>query len=320
MAVRRLFLYNKPLFIMKKIPLGQSSLEVSTLSLGCMRMGSRSAEEAVAVLEAAFESGITFFDHADIYNGGRSEKVFASAVKQLGIPREEMHLQSKCGICKGYFDFSKAHILKSVDGILSRLKTDYLDVLLLHRPDALMEPAEIGEAFAELKSKGKVRHFGVSNQNPTQIAFLQQALEMPLVANQLQFSIAHTPLIDHGLNVNMADAPAINRDGGVLDYCQLHKITVQPWSPMQAGFFGGVFIGHPDYAELNEVLQRIATARGVDVSAVAIAWLLRHPAKMQPVLGTMTPQRIREMTRACEVVLTRPEWYELYRAAENRLP
>lgn len=305
---------------MNKITLGRSSLDVSALSLGCMRMGSRTLEEAVAVLEAAFESGITFFDHADIYNGGKSEKVFAAAVKQMGIPREEMHLQSKCGICKGYFDFSKAHILKSVDGILSRLQTEYLDVLLLHRPDALMEPAEIGEAFTELKGSGKVRHFGVSNQHPAQMAFLQQALEMPLVANQLQFSIAHTPMIDHGLNVNMANDAAVNRDGGVLDYCQLHQITVQPWSPLQAGFFGGVFIGHPDYAELNEVLQRIASEQGVDVSAVAIAWLLRHPANMQPVLGTMTPQRIREMARACEVTLSRPEWYELYRAAENRLP
>lgn len=306
-------------FSMKKIPLGKSSLEVSSLSLGCMRMAGLSPADAAATVKAAWESGISFFDHADIYGGGKSEKVFAKAVHDLGLARDQMHLQSKCGIRKGYFDFSKTHILESVDGILSRLQTDYLDVLLLHRPDVLMEPAEVAEAFSVLKTSGKVRHFGVSNQNPLQMAFLQQALDMPLVANQLRFSIAHTPMIDHGLNVNMSDDPAVDRDGGVLDYCQLHKITVQPWSPMQAGS-GGVFLDHPDYAELNEVLQRIAEDRGVPVSAVAIAWLLRHPAKMQPILGSMTPQRIQDMSRACEVNLTRPEWYEIYRAAENRLP
>ncbi|WFB37317.1 aldo/keto reductase [Kiritimatiellota bacterium B12222] len=305
---------------MNKIPLGQSSFDVSELSLGCMRMSGLSLAESTAVVQAALDVGITFFDHADIYGGGKSETVFAAAVKELGLAREHIHLQSKCGIRPGFFDFSKAHILTSVEGILERLNTDYLDVLLLHRPDALMEPAEIAEAFSELNESGKVRHFGVSNQNPTQIAFLQSALDMPLVANQLQFSIAHTPLVDHGFNVNMADEPAVDRVGGVLDYCQLHKITVQPWSPLQAGYFGGVFLDHPDYAELNEVLVRIATERDVPVSAVAIAWLLRHPAKMQPVLGSMNPQRIKDMARACEVSLTRPEWYELYRAAENRLP
>jgi len=305
---------------MKKIRLGKSSLDVSALSLGCMRIPNSTPAEAVKLLEACMECGITFFDHADIYGGGRSEEIFAAAFNETGVAREAVHLQSKCGICKGYFDFSKEHILASVDGILSRLKTDYLDSLLLHRPDALMEPPEIAEAFSELKASGKVRYFGVSNQNPTQIAFLQQALEMPLVANQLQFSIAHTPMLDHGLNVNMSDEPAVNRDGGVLDYCQLHQITVQPWSPLQAGFFGGVFLDHPDYAELNEVLNRIAEEQGVDPSAVAIAWLLRHPAKMQPVLGSMNPDRIRKMAKACDVELSRPEWYEIYRAAENRLP
>lgn len=278
--------------------------------------------EAVEVLEACLDCGITFFDHADIYGGGVAEERFAEAFSRLGISRDQVHLQSKCGIRKGlgFFDFSKAHILSSVDGILSRLKTDYLDALLLHRPDALMEPPEIAEAFSELHAAGKVRHFGVSNQNPSQMAFLQQSLPFPIVANQMQFSIAHTPMIDHGLNVNMADEPAVDRDGGVLDFCQLHKITVQPWSPLQAGFFGGVFLDHPDYAELNEVLERIAEEQGVEASAVAIAWLLRHPAKMQPVLGSMNPERIRKMARACEVELGRQEWYEIYRAAENRLP
>ena len=303
------------------IPLGKSNLNVSAISLGCMRMSGLSIPDAAEVIETALESGITFFDHADIYGAGKAEEVFAGALSELKLDREKIHLQSKCGIVRaGYFDFSKAHILDSVEGILKRLKTDYLDSLLLHRPDALMEPPEIAEAFSELKAAGKVRHFGVSNQNPSQMAFLQSALDMPLVANQLQFSIAHTPMIDHGLNVNMADEPAVDRDNGILDYCQLHKITVQPWSPLQAGFFGGVFLQHPDYSELNDVLSRIASEKGVTDSAVAIAWLLRHPAGMQPVLGSMNPQRIREMSKACGVELTRPEWYELYRAAENRLP
>lgn len=276
--------------------------------------------DAAEVISVALESGIDFFDHADIYGGGTSEEIFAEALKETTVSRDDIFLQSKCGIQKGYFDFSEAHILSSVDGILKRLQTDYLDVLLLHRPDALMEPEEIASAFSQLKSSGKVRHFGVSNQNPSQIELIQRSLDMPLVANQLQFSLAHTPMLDHGLNVNMSDEPAVDRDGGVLDYCRLHQLTVQPWSPMQAGFFGGIFLDHPDFSELNEVLNELAEDRKVPVSAIAIAWLLRHPAKMQPVLGSMTPQRIRDMCRACEVNLSRPEWYRLYRAAENRLP
>lgn len=305
---------------MHKVPLGPSPLSVSEISLGCMRMNRLPVADAAEVLSAALESGIDFFDHADIYGGGTSEEIFSEALKESKIAREDIFLQSKCGIQKGYFDFSEAHILASVDGILKRLQTDYLDVLLLHRPDALMEPAEIASAFSQLKAAGKVRYFGVSNQNPSQIALIQRSLEMPLVANQLQFSLAHTPMLDHGLNVNMSDEPAVDRDGGVLDYCRLHQLTVQPWSPMQAGFFGGVILDHPDFSELNEVLNELAEDRKVPVSAIAIAWLLRHPAKMQPVLGSMTPQRIRDMCRACEVNLSRPEWYRLYRAAENRLP
>lgn len=305
---------------MHKVTLGPSPLSVSEISLGCMRMNKLPVADAAEVLSAALESGIDFFDHADIYGGGSSEEIFAEALKETKVSRDDIFLQSKCGIQKGYFDFSEAHILASVDGILKRLQTDYLDVLLLHRPDALMEPEEIASAFSQLKASGKVRHFGVSNQNPTQITLIQRSLEMPLVANQLQFSLAHTPMLDHGLNVNMSDEPAVDRDGGVLDYCRLHQMTVQPWSPMQAGFFGGVFLDHPDFSELNEVLDELAEDRKVPVSAIAIAWLLRHPAKMQPVLGSMTPQRIRDMCRACEVNLSRPEWYRLYRAAENRLP
>lgn len=305
---------------MKKIQLGPTSLSVSAISLGCMRMNGLNVSEAAEVLAASLESGIDFFDHADIYGGGASEEIFAEALKEIKVDRENLFLQSKCGIRQGFFDFSEAHILASVDGILERLQTDYLDVLLLHRPDALMEPEEIASAFSRLQDSGKVRHFGVSNQNPTQMALIQQAMEIPLVANQLQFSLGHTSLVDHGLNVNMADEPAVDRDGGIIDYCRLHRVTVQPWSPLQAGFFGGVFLGHTEFSELNEVLNELAEAHGVTASAVAIAWLLRHPAQMQPVLGSMTPQRIREMCQACAVDLSRPDWYRLYRAAGNRLP
>ncbi len=305
---------------MKKIPLGRSSLTVSQLSLGCMRLADLPLADAVAVLATALEVGIDCFDHADIYGGGRSESLFAEAVEALGLRRESLVLQSKCGITNGTFDFSRQHILRSVDGSLRRLRTDYLDVLLLHRPDALMEPEEVAAAFDELHASGKVRHFGVSNQNPGQMELLRSCLRQPIVANQLQLSLAHTPLIDHGLNVNLADAPAVDRDNGTLDYCQLHRITVQPWSPLQHGFFKGVFLGHPDFPELNAALDQIAAEQGVPAAAVAIAWLLRHPAQMQPVLGSMNPGRLRDQARAGEVTLTRPQWYSLYRAAGNRLP
>jgi len=305
---------------MKTIPFGPTDLAVSELSLGCMRMSGCSASEAEALISTAMECGITFFDHADIYGGGSSEEIFAQAVTSLGIAREDMVLQSKCGIRKGMFDFSKEHILNSVEGILKRLKTDYLDALLLHRPDALVEPEEVAAAFSTLKTEGKVRHFGVSNQNPSQMTLLSSVLDMPLVANQIQLSICHTPLLDHGFNVNMGDAPAVNRDGGILEYARLNQMTIQPWSPLQHGFFDGVFLGHEKFPELNEVLDRIASEREVDASAVAIAWLLRIPGSVQPILGSMTPDRIQKMSRAGEVNLSREEWYELYRAAGNRLP
>jgi len=301
--------------------LGVSGLEVSRLSLGCMRLGGcPDQKESTLAVEAALDSGITFFDHADIYNRGGSETRFAQALEDLGVSRSDVILQSKCGIRRGWFDFSKEHILASVDGILERLRTDFLDVLLLHRPDTLMEPSEVAEAFDQLCDSGKVRHFGVSNQNPAQMTLLRNTVRQPLVANQIQFGLGHTALIDHSLNVNMDDDPAIDRGGGLLEYCRLHNITLQPWSPLQKGFFGGVLLGDEEYQELNQVLDRIAQEQNVDASAVAIAWILRHPAGMQPILGSMTPARIRAMSRATEVSLSREQWYELYRAAGNRIP
>ncbi|MEP7002307.1 MAG: aldo/keto reductase [bacterium] len=298
------------------------ALAVSELSLGCMRINRLPPAKMDALLDASLSVGINFFDHADIYGQGKSEEVFAACVARLGLPRESMLIQSKCGIrqAEGMFDFSKEHILASVDGILSRLRTDYLDVLLLHRPDALVEPNEVAEAFGTLQAAGKVRHFGVSNQNPTQIELLQRSVSQRLLFNQLQLSIAFTPLIDAGIHVNNQDDFAVVRDGGALDYCRLKDITVQAWSPFQYGFFEGVFLDNPKFPELNAVIGRIAKERDVTNTAIAVAWISRHPARIQTILGTTTPQRIRDAASSQTFMLTRQEWYEIYRAAGNVLP
>jgi predicted oxidoreductase len=305
---------------MNTITIGTSDLRASEVSLGCMRIAGLDAASADALIGAAWDAGIDFYDHADIYGGGKSEEVFAASVERLGLDRSRLILQSKCGIRQGFFDFSKRHILTSVEGILGRLRTDYLDILLLHRPDALVEPAEVADAFDELAGSGKVRAFGVSNHNPGQIELLQASLPMRLHVNQLQFSVAHSGMVAAGLNVNMRNDNGINRDGGVLDYCRLKGITVQPWSPFQHGFFAGPFIGSPDFADLNKVMGEIADSHGVSPTTVAIAWILRHPARMQPVVGTTRPERVREAARASDIALTREEWYAIYRAAGNVLP
>lgn len=228
---------------MRTIKLGTSSLEVPVVAVGCMRINSLDKPAAERFVQTALEEGANFFDHADIYGGGACEEIFAEAIHMTSDVREKIILQSKCGIRQGSFDFSKEHILASVDGSLKRLKTDYLDVLLLHRPDALVEPEEVAEAFELLESSGKVRHFGVSNQNPMQIQLLKKHVKQPLVANQLQLSITNATMISSGINVNMENDAAVNRDGSVLDFCRLHDITIQPWSPFQYGFFEGVFLG-----------------------------------------------------------------------------
>jgi predicted oxidoreductase len=305
---------------MRKLDLGKSGLEGSVISLGCMRISSLSDQEVDELLAAAWDSGIDFYDHADIYGGGRSEEVFAGALSRTSIRREEILIQSKCGIRKGMFDFSRDHILAAVEGSLRRLQTDYLDVLLLHRPDTLVEPEEVADAFSQLHRAGKVRHFGVSNMNPGQIELLRRHVEQPLIANQLQLSLTNTGMIDAGFNVNMEIDPSIVRDGGILEYCRLHDITIQPWSPFQYGFFEGVFLGNDKFPELNRAIDAMAADKGVTNSAIAVAWLLRHPAKMQPILGTTQPQRVREIARAAQVEMTREEWYRLYLAAGTRLP
>jgi len=231
-----------------------------------------------------------------------------------------MILQTKVGIRQGSFDFSKEHILNAVDGSLKRLRTDHLDVLLLHRPDALVEPEEVAEAFTILETSGKVKYFGVSNQNPMQIELLCKFVKQKIHFNQLQLSITNTGMIDAGINVNMQIDQSINRDGSILDYCRLKYIIIQPWSPFQYGFFEGAFLDNPKFPELNQTINAIAKDKGVTNTAIAIAWLLRHPAHMQPILGTTSPDRVKDSCQASGITLTREEWYQIYLAAGNKLP
>lgn len=306
---------------MKTITLGKSGLTVPTIAVGCMRIDKIDEKAAAEFVQTALENGANYFDHADIYAAGECERVFARAVGMSPSVREKIMIQSKCGIVpKKMFDFSKEHILNSVDGILKRLGTEYLDVLLLHRPDALMEPDEVAEAFCALKTAGKVRHFGVSNQNPMQISLLQKSLPMPIVANQIQFSITNATMVSSGLCVNMENEYAVNRDGSVLDFCRLNDITIQPWSPFQYGFFEGVFIGSDKYPKLNEKLTALAKKYDVCETTIALAWILRHPAHMMPVIGTMNKARLLECLKASDITLTRQEWYEIYLSAGNILP
>ena len=304
---------------MYKIELGKSGIEVPTIAVGCMRISNMSKESMAVFINTAIENGAYFFDHADIYDGGKCENLFGEVVSSS--LRDKLIIQTKCGIVPGkMFDFSYEHIIRSAEESLKRLKTDYIDVFLLHRPDALVEPDEVARAFDELKASGKVRAFGVSNQNPYQMQLLQNSLDMPLCVNQLQFGIMHTPMIQAGINVNMYNDSAVGRDGGVLDYCRLNKITVQPWSPVQYGFFEGCFIDNEKFPELNRAMDEIAGRYGVNKNTIAFAWILRHPAKMQPVTGTTNIDRLKDYIKATEISLTREEWYDIYRAAGNILP
>lgn len=305
---------------MKTINIGNSGISASEISLGCMRLNTVSFEKASLLIKTALENGIDFFDNADIYAGGLSEEIFGRVIRTESIPRDKIFIQTKCGICDGYYDFSREHILEAVEGSLSRLQTDYIDVLLLHRPDALVEPEEVAEAFSQLHASGKVRHFGVSNHNSIQIALLRRYLPFPIVANQLQFSVAHSQMVRAGMNVNMDTDGAVDRDGSVLDYCRLHDITIQAWSPFQYGFFAGPFLENTQYPELNKAMQRIADTHNVSKTAIAIAWILRHPARIQPIVGTMNLDHLREICEASGIVLTRKEWYDMFTAAGNEIP
>jgi len=309
---------------MKTHALGTTGVTVSSVVLGLMRIKTMSDAEIRDLFTAARSVGINMIDHADIYGGERHlcEKRFGDAVSLTATEREEVLIQSKVGIRKGFFDFSKEHILASVDGSLKALKTDYLDVLLLHRPDALVEPEDVAAAFDELSTKGKVRHFGVSNHTPGQIDLLKTALNQPLVANQVQLSITHSNLIAQGVAANMGGLEqSVSRDNDILNHARINRITLQAWSPFQKGFFDGVFVGDREaLPELNDALDEIAAAHGITPTGVAVAWITRHPADIQVVLGTTNAGRVKECAAGSDIKLSREEWYRLFRTAGHTLP
>ena len=304
---------------MKYIEIG-GQISASAVSLGCMRMSGLEEKRVDEILDCAVENGINFFDHADIYGGGDSERLFGAYLKRHKGAREGMFIQTKCAIHDGMYDFSKKHIIRSVEGSLSRLGVDYVDFLLLHRPDTLMEPEEVAEAFDALESSGKVRHFGVSNHNPMQIELLKTAVKQPISVNQLQFSVTEAGMVTSGMNVNMKNAESEMHDGGVLEYSRIKKMTIQAWSPFQYGFFKGTFVDNDDFPELNKKLAEIGERYGLSKTGTAAAWILRHPANMQLIAGTMNPEHLTDICKASDVTLTRSEWYEIYRAAGHSLP
>lgn len=304
---------------MRKIKL-YHELDASQVALGCMRISEKSVDEVEALIKTALDQGINFFDHADIYGGGKSEELFGEVLKRTPSLRDQMILQTKCGIRYGYYDFSKEHILKSVEDSLTRLQTDHVEILLLHRPDTLMEPAEVAEAFDELYQSGKVKYFGVSNMNPLQMELLQGATKHPLLINQVQFNPVNATMIDSGFHVNMKDQESIVRDGGLLEYARLHNITLQPWSILQASWAEGCFLTNETYQDLQATLTKIGERYGVDAAAMNLAWILRHPANMQPIAGTSSPEHLIELCKGADLTITREEWYEIYRSVGKIMP
>ena len=309
---------------MKHINVVNGPRNASSIILGCMRMPALTTDEAAAVISTAYEQGINFFDHATCYGeNGEAETRFGDAFEKTGIRREDVYIQSKCGILsrEGEFNWTKDNILSSVDDSLRRMKLDYLDALLLHRPDLLYDPEQIAEAFDELEKSGKVRFFGVSNVPTMMFEVLRRYIRQPLVFDQLQFSLDQSQLLDQALYVNNLNTDrSLSRDDGTLDYCRLHDVTVQAWSPLQRGFFGGCFVDDPDFPELNRVLGELGEQYGVSKTAIAIAWILRHPAKIQAIAGTMNPEHLKDICAASKVDLTHNEWYRLYLASGKFLP
>jgi predicted oxidoreductase len=306
---------------MNMIPISQSNLIVSPIILGMMRIASLSESEAERLIETALEAGINHFDHADIYGRGQCESLFGQVVKAHPDWRKKMIIQDKVGIVPGaMYDFSKEHIIEAVEGCLERLGISAIDLLLLHRPDTLVQPEEVAEAFDHLQRSGKVHYFGVSNHTPMQIDLLRTCVKQPLIVNQLQWSLTHTGLTDSGLHMNNHTDAAVCRDGYALDYARIKRMTVQAWSPLQYGFFEGVFIGNEKFAALNKTLDMLAQKYSVTPSAIAIAWLLRHPTSVQAIVGTTHIEHLRAIVPAADITLTREEWYRLYMDAGHSLP
>ena len=305
---------------MRYIDILPSKKPVAQVALGCMRIRNMSDAEADRYLSTVTELGYNYFDHADIYGGGQCEEVFGAALARNPALRDKIVIQTKCGIRRGMYDFSREHILASVDGSLKRLGVERVDVLLLHRPDLLMDPDEVAAAFDELEQSGKVGAFGVSNHSPAQIELLKKSVRRPLIINQMQMSVAYAPMIASGANVNLRNEDGVNRDGYLRDYCRLNGITVQPWSPLQYGFMEGPFLGNEKFAELNKTITEIGEKHGITDTGVAIAWLLRLPDKMQPVVGSVNLDRLADIARAADVTLSREDWYKIYLAAGYTLP
>lgn len=304
---------------MKYIKIGEKIDNASAIALGCMRINALTESQAEELLLTALDSGINFFDHADIYGKGRSEELFGEFIAKHKDLRENMIIQTKCAIRPGYYDFSKEHILEAVDTSLKRMNLDYIDVLLLHRPDTLMEPQEVGEAFEKLYNSGKVRNFGVSNHNMMQIELLKTGVKVPLIINQLQLSLVNAGMITSGINVNMENSESVMHDGFLLEYSRLKNMTIQAWSPFRYGK-AGVFLDNPDYPELNKEIDRLAEKYGVKNTAIAAAWILRHPAEIQVIAGTTNKNRLSDICKGADIELSREDWYSLYRSAGHHLP
>ncbi|MCZ0716783.1 aldo/keto reductase [Aerococcus kribbianus] len=312
---------------MTKRQIGNADLYASPLILGIMRMADKSTKEAAVALETAFDHGIYHIDSADIYGKGEADSRFGQALKASSLNRDDLIIQNKAGIVikeagGPRYDFSKAHLISAVDQSLEKMGIDYLDNFLLHRPDPLMQVEEVAEAFYYLKHSGKVRHFGVSNFNPSQIEFLQSALLDKLQTNQLQFGLMHADMISQGVNTNMSydEGASENGNAGLIEYCRFKQITIQAWSPFQFGMIQGSFIDHPDFPELNAKLAELADRHQVGKNAIAAAWILKHPANMQVIIGTMTPDHIKDSAQAAHIKLSNQEWYDLYLAAGHPLP
>lgn len=329
---------------MKTYQIPRTELVVSRLAYGCMKIGGSwdhapLTEEiqrgAEAVVGAALEAGINFFDHADIYTCGKSETVFGRILQNtLGL-RDRIVLQSKVGIRfpndaylsgePARYDFSRAHIIRSTEAILQRLQTDRLDLLLLHRPDPLCDPADVAAAFDELHTAGKVRYFGVSNHTPAQLELLRHYVRQPLVVNQLEFSLAQPALLVEGLSANQAGAGAVSGLAtGLLDYCRLHNIAVQAWSPigggrlLRAAASPAPGVAPDPLAAAAKLIAELAIAKNTTAEAVLLAWILRHPAGIQPIIGTTRADRVRASVPADDIELSREEWYALLAAARGK--
>ncbi len=305
---------------MKKFNIGKTDLIGSEVIVGCMNFNQLDVAGVEKMIDYSLDNGINYFDHADIYGSGVSEEIFGKAFKHK---RDDVIIQTKCGIHQEdftYFDFSKDYIINCVDKSLKRLNTDYIDTLLLHRPDTLVEPDEVAEAFNTLEKAGKVRYFGVSNQNPMQIKLLNKYLNQKIIINQLQLSITNCPMIDQGFNVNMENSLSIDHDGSILDYCRLEDITIQAWSPFRYGFFEGIYIDDPKYPKLNKVLEGIASKYDVTKESVVTSWILTHPASIQIISGTTKVERLSKICDGTKFKLTKKEWYELYLSSGKKLP